>query len=105
MTIPFATSLPFLGVAASGREFTATVRVAPPRQIEPDLWGCSVSIPGWEDGPSEIVNIDGLGAMMLALRFAAARMKNFEDRGGRWFDPETREPWPISSYFHPMVAI
>jgi len=104
-TKPFATSLPLLGVAASGREFTAFVRVDPPRQIEPDLWGCSVSIPGWEEGPIEVVNIDGLGAMMLALQFAAARMKSFEDLGGRWLDSKTREIWPIEVYFSPLVAI
>ena len=104
MAVPFALSLPLLGIDADGRERLVRVRIDAPHQVAAAEWSCAVSLPGWEDAPRAIINVDGLGALMLAIRFAQARMKSFEDRGGRWFDPESREPWPVAVYFAALGA-
>lgn len=105
MATPFATSLPLLGIDPDNREMLVRVRIDAPRQVHADQWSCTVSLPGWEDDPREISNVDGLGAVMLAIQFAQARMKSFEDRGGQWFDPKSREAWPIADYFSTLTAV
>jgi hypothetical protein len=67
-------------------EGLVTIGVEVPRQQSSGDWGVRVSLGGLEPDPAgPIFGIDGWQAVSLGMKFVAARLVDFADRGWRFY--------------------
>src|SRR4051812_11268602 len=68
----------------SGGEGPITFRVGLPQREPGGEWGVEISLGGIEPNPGKIFGEDGWQAVALGMRFIAARVADFSQRGWRF---------------------
>lgn len=86
-TSPLAIARTWYAVAPeAGGEGAITVGLDLPRQQSGGDWGVRVSLGGLEPDPAgPIFGVDGWQAVGLGMKFIAARLVDFADRGWRFY--------------------
>jgi hypothetical protein len=76
-------------VRPGGERVTVTVAVGHPYPTTAGDWACPLEISGLHGRLKDIVGIDSLQALTLAIRMARDLLSSFGADGGRILDPRT----------------
>lgn len=75
----------WFAISPDGSERDVVIRVGVPTHEAGGEWRAVVSLDGLEDREYAIAGVDAWQAVRLAMRFAAARVLDFAERGWRFY--------------------
>ena len=89
----------FLCVRPGGEWVKVTVAVGHPYPTAAGDWACPLEIAGLHGRLKDIVGIDSLQALTLAIRAARELLTSFVADGGRILDPQTEVEASLDTHF------
>ena len=89
----------FMCVRPTGERVTVTVAVGHPYPTKAGDWACPIEIAGLHGRLKDIIGIDSLQALSLAIRVVRDLLTSFVAGGGRIVDPRTGEDLSLDDQF------
>jgi hypothetical protein len=88
-------SVSFIWIDARGAEYPVKGVVGKPYRVGDDQWACPYVLDGAFDQGPDIIGIDSIQALSLALYGLYHDLIRLLDEGGRLLNPRTREPFDL----------
>ncbi|MCC5806432.1 MAG: hypothetical protein JJU00_08915 [Opitutales bacterium] len=83
---------------ANGKESIVSLQISKPFRVSAQEWCCYATDPGTKRMKT-ISGNDGIQVLSIALNFFGRRMRELEEEGIAWRDPEIDDEFPIDPYF------
>lgn len=93
----FIASESILWLKPDGTETTIEAKIGEPYQIDARSWACPAALEGVDGRFPDVVSINSLQAMTLALSLIATRLGHLLEDGAQLVYPEDRSPWSPST--------
>jgi hypothetical protein len=81
--------------SADGTEHPVVISIGRPYDTGHGDWACPVETAGLHGRHPDMMGVDSLQALCLALSFARKMLEGFVEKGGSLIDPDSREEWSL----------